>query len=94
VVSFDASRYNGQVGDIIKFITRDDFGVARVIVTLADDEAGTLIETGEGVQEVANTSRWMYTVTKPVPAGVLVSIQIDAFDRPGGMGRQRGTKKI
>ena len=52
VTDTDLSAYNGQAGDVIKFVARDDFGVVKVIVTLSDAEQGTLIEKGLAVPEV------------------------------------------
>ena len=82
--------YHGQVGGVIKFKVQDDILAARAIVTLSDDEEGTLIEWGEAVREVEGTTFWMYTTTAAVPAGKLVAIQIAAFDYPGNMGRTSG----
>jgi hypothetical protein len=94
VVDINAIGYKGQVGDVLKFIARDDFGVVDVLVTLSDDEKGTLIEQGYAVPEVEDTAYWMYTATQPVPAGTTVCMRVEAFDRPRNMGRQQGTKRV
>jgi hypothetical protein len=86
--------YEGQPGDIIRFTVRDQVTVERVIVTLSDDDEGTLIEKGEGVPAVAGSTYWMYTATKAVPAGVTVAIRVEAFDHPGNVGQETGSKKI
>jgi len=88
------SGYKGQVGDLIKFTIRDQIPVNKVIVSLYDDDTGTLIEQGQGVPEVAGSVYWMYTATKPVPAGVTVAIRIEAYDHPGNVGQVAGTKQI
>lgn len=90
----DLTEYKGQVGDVIKFNARDDFGVVKVIVTLSDDDQGTLIEQGLAVPEVDGTTYWMYTATKAVPARATVSIRFEAFDRPRGMGSLTVSKRV
>ena len=51
-------------------------------------------EEGEAVPEVEGTAYWMYTATSSVPAGTTVSIQVEAFDRPRGMGSLQVNKLI
>ena len=94
VVDPDFLDYNGKIGDLVKFVAMDDFGVVRAIVTRSDADLGTLIEKGEAVPQVVGTAYWKYTATKAVPAGTTVSIRIDAFDRPNGMGMEQGTKRV
>jgi hypothetical protein len=88
------SEYKGQAGDGILFNARDDFGVVKVIVTISNEDEGTLIEQGMAVPEVEDTSYWMYTATQTVPAGTTVAIRFEAFDRPRGMGSLTATKRI
>jgi hypothetical protein len=94
VVEINPIDYNGKIGDPIRFVATDDFGVVRAIVTLSDADEGTLIEKGEAVLPFEGTAYWKYTATKAVPAGTTVSIRVEAFDRPYGMGMQDGTKRI
>jgi hypothetical protein len=86
--------YEGQPGNVIRFTIRDEIQVDKVIVTLYDDDTGTLIEKGSGVPQVAGTNYWMYTATKPVSAGVTVAVRVEAFDHPGNVGQETATKKI
>jgi hypothetical protein len=88
------AAYEGRVGDVIRFTVRDEVVVDSVVVTLSDDDEGTLIEKGLAVPEVAGTTYWMYKATRPVPAGVTVAFRVEAFDHPGNVGPATGTKKI
>ena len=90
----DLTEYNGQVGDRILFKVRDVVGAKRAIVTLSDDEAGTLIEKGLAIQEIAGSFEWIYTATKAVQAGVTVAIRVEAFDYPGNQAELTSTKKV
>jgi hypothetical protein len=94
VDSPEISEYKGQAGYKILFNARDDFGVVKVIVTISDEDQGTLVEQGLAVPEVEDTSYWMYTTTQTVPAGTTVAIRFEAFDRPRGMGSATVTKRI
>lgn len=80
--------YHGQAGGVITFKVQDDILAAKAIVTLSDEEEGTLIEWGEAVRETEGTNYWMYTTTTAVPAGKSVIIEIEAYDYPGNKGRQ------
>ena len=90
----DFTEYNGEVGNRILFKVRDVVSAKKAIVTLSDDDAGTLIEKGLAVQEVAGSTQWIFTATKAVQAGVTVTIFIEAFDQPGNLTVLNGTKKI
>jgi len=90
VRGLELAQYHGQAGGVIKFKVQDDILAARAVVTLSDDEEGTLIEWGEAVREVEGTNFWMYTTTTAVPAGKKVAIQIEAFDYPGNTGQTSG----
>jgi hypothetical protein len=90
----DASGYKGQAGGSINIITSDDFGVVNVNVLLADADLGTLIESGQAIEYPVGTGHWSYTATTQAPAGITVSIEVKATDRPGGTAVQRGTKNI
>ena len=94
VTSIDPIDYNGQVGNLVKIVASDDFGVARVHVVLSDDDEGTLIESGEAVETPASSGHWTYTATQAVTPGITVQFQATAFDRPGGAAVLRGTKRI
>ena len=81
----DVLAYNGQVGDLISIMARDDFGVASVHVSITDqDNGGALIESGNAVETAAGSGQWVYTATAPVASGTDVIINAVATDRPGG----------
>jgi len=90
--SIDARDYTGKVGDPLQIVASDDFGVARVDVMLTDDDKGTLIESGQAVQN--GSGHWTYTATQPATAGITVQFQVTVMDRPGGTTVERGTKRI
>ena len=90
--SIDPRDYTGKVGDPIKIVASDDFGVMRVDVMLTDDDAGTIIESGQAVE--TGSGHWTYTATTPVSTGITVQFQATATDRPGGTAVKRGTKGI
>ena len=90
--SIDARDYTGKVGDPVQIVASDDFAVARVDVMLTDDDQGTLIESGQAVEN--GTGHWTYTATQPATAGITVRFQVTVMDRPGGTTVERGTKRI
>jgi len=77
----DLSGYQGKVGDCILITTNDDVGVVRVNVTLAED--GFVLEKGPAVELGAGSGNWAYTATTLVSPGVRISIEAEAYDRPG-----------
>lgn len=78
----DFSRYNGQVGDRLLIMTRDDVGVVEVNVKLTRDD-GSLIEYGKAFELSVGSGYWEYATTTPVPLGTGIFISVEAFDRPG-----------
>jgi hypothetical protein len=90
----DFTEYDGQVGNAIHFKIRDVINGKKAIVTLYDDDAGTLIEKGMAVQQIEGSSKWTFTATKAVQAGITVAIRIEAYDYPGNMTELTGTKTI
>ena len=46
----DFSAYNGQVDDVIKVKTSDDFGVVKVYVVITDGNTNAPIENGDAVE--------------------------------------------
>ena len=79
----DVLAYNGQVGDLIRIMARDDFGVVSVHVTITTDQ-GVAIESGNAVESSAGSGQWVYTATTAVTSGTDVIINAVATDRPGG----------
>jgi hypothetical protein len=94
VRSLALEEYNGQAGGVVKFKVLDEILADRVIVTISDEEAGTLIEKGEAVPEVEGTNFWMYTATTAAPAGRSVVVQVEAYDHPGNKGQVSGNVNV
>ena len=90
VRGLDLNEYHGRAGEVVKFKVQDDILAASAIVTISDDEEGTLIEWGPAVREVEGANFWMYTTTTAVPAGKSVIVQVEAYDYPGNKGRVSG----
>lgn len=75
----DPSGYLGKPGDIIVIAADDDFEVIEVRVVIRDRERA-VVEEGAAVR-VDRT--WVYSVSKEVAAGEIVTIEATAIDRPG-----------
>jgi hypothetical protein len=84
VLSIDAGAYNGQPGDVITIRTRDDFGLAKVVVTLIDAESSSPLETGTAFETSPGSNKWIYTARTPF-TGITVNVQVTATDFPGGI---------
>jgi hypothetical protein len=78
----DLSGYRGRVGDRILIATNDDVGVVSVAVSLASVD-GTIIESGQAVEQGAGSGTWEYVATVPVPLGTDIFIEAEGYDRPG-----------
>jgi hypothetical protein len=87
-------EYEGKAGGVIKFMVKDEIPVEKVIVTLSDEEEGTVIEKGLAVPVQAGTNFWMYTATTSVPAGKMVIVEVIAYDHPGNKGRLSGVANV
>lgn len=74
--------YTGNIGDTITVRASDDFGVARVQVTLTSDQ-GDPIENGEAVETAPGSGEWVYTATQQSGYSS-VNVQVVALDHPGG----------
>ena len=76
--------YEGKPGDLIHVVARDDFKVAKVIVSILDPK-GEILE--KGICELDPlTSRYDYTVTVLTEPLKGVVITAEAFDYPDHMG--------
>ncbi|MHC1768550.1 MAG: hypothetical protein AB9869_30445 [Verrucomicrobiia bacterium] len=82
----DPSGYVGRPGDSIVIDADDDFEVVEVRVVIRDRERAVL-EEGAAVR-VDRT--WVYSVSKEVAAGEIVTIEATAIDRP----QHAGAKSI
>jgi hypothetical protein len=79
------SAYNGQVGDLINIIARDDFEVLSVHVSITNSDAGgSVVESSNAVETAAGSGQWVYTATTVLAAGTDVVVNVVATDRPGG----------
>ncbi len=97
ITDFKLGGYKGKPGDVIRFWTRDEIGVVEAVVTISDEEEGTVIEKGLAVPEVKGAKFagfWMYTATTAVPAGKSVIVEIEVFDHPGNKDRISGQQII
>ncbi len=92
--SVDLSGYKGAMGETIKIIASDDFGVVRVDVILSDNATGAQFESGQAVETPVGSGQWIYTATQQAPVGITVNVQVTAFDRPGGATVQHGIKTL
>ncbi len=89
----DLSAYSGAAGDEVIVMAHDDFAVANVHVSISDGN-GQAIESGEAVENPANSGRWVYAATTAVPAGTSVRIAVAASDQPGSMGEATAEKTL
>lgn len=81
--TLDVSAYNGQIGDLIRVMARDDFGVASVHVAITDN-GGSPIESGNAIEPASGSGQWVYTATTVIASGTDVIVNVVATDRPGG----------
>ncbi|RJP49244.1 MAG: hypothetical protein C4583_12960 [Anaerolineaceae bacterium] len=79
----DLSEYSGAAGDPIVIRAYDDFKVARLLVTVSDSE-GQEIESGEAVETLPASGRWVYTASENAAQGSTVRISVLVSDQPGG----------
>ena len=77
--------YTGVIGGKITIIAVDDFQVVNVNVSIKAAN-GTLIEEGPCVADATDTV-WNYTTTVVVPDTTGMIITAEAFDKPGGSGK-------
>ena len=84
ITAIDPSDYHGHTGDVVRVKAIDDFKVARVMVTLLD-ENNVKLEFGECIQ-TEDGSDWIYTVTADhAPTGGQ-QVRAVAYDIPGNIG--------
>ncbi len=91
--SLDLSGYTGQVHEPIHVIARDDFGVASVSVSIAD-QTGHVIDAGNAVETAAGSGHWVYTAGATIATGITVMVSAIATDRPGGTAVKTANKTI
>ena len=78
---WDASGYKGQIGNSIKIITSDNFGVITLHVNIVDEQ-GTSLENGYAV-DTSGSGDWEYTAKTTIPSGKPIIVNVVATDRPG-----------
>ena len=91
IENVNLAAYTGQIGSTITVLASDDFGVAGVHVSIADDVA--VIENGSAVETPAGSGLWVYTATAAI-AATEVSVNVVATDRPGGTAVSTANKLV
>jgi hypothetical protein len=86
VDNIDASEYTGAVDDKIIIDASDCFEVKKVHVAIADN-AGTIIEEGNCIQDAMNLF-WVYTTTVAHPVIAGLKVTATATDNPGHTGQK------
>jgi hypothetical protein len=94
ITDTDLSAYNGLVGDVIKIMATDDFGVASVHITISKAQTGETIESGNAIETGLGSGLWLYTATSAAPAETDVQINVVAADRPGGTAVESRIKSL
>jgi hypothetical protein len=93
IVEVDMAGYGGAVDDEIVVYAADDFAVAGVEITLADD-GGSAIESGLAVETPAGSGRWVYAATAAVSPGTTVRLTTTVHDRPGNTATDQADNTI
>jgi hypothetical protein len=78
----DLQMYRGRVGDPIKIRVKDDVGLVSVEVTI-NLQDGTDVETGAAFEEGVRSNIWIYKVTKALPKGTDIFIDVVGWDHTG-----------
>lgn len=81
IESIDLSSYSGNVGDVIKVMVTDDFGVEEVKVKIENAD-GTLVEEGNAVN---SGIEWVYTATVQNADLAGDKITVTASDAPANL---------
>jgi len=92
----DLSAYAGAVGDVIAVRASDDFRVTGVRVAVVD-AGGAALESGDAVETLPDSGRWVYTATAAVPTGTdsaLTRLAVQATDLPSGVGSTEAEKTV
>ncbi len=81
IESIDLSAYTGNVGDVIRIMVTDDFGVEEVKVKIENGD-GSLVEEGNAVNSGVE---WIYTATVQNTDLVGDKVTITASDAPANL---------
>ncbi len=79
----DLSGYQGRKGDPIRIDATDNYGVARVLITILSSQ-GLLVEWGTAMQD-AQGSGWTYIAGEENPYWKGGRVEIAVNDRPGNV---------
>jgi hypothetical protein len=82
IESIDLSEYEGNAGDRIRIIARDNFAVKSVKVRIINSD-GSTVEEGEAVQNVS--ALWIYTAMQNNESLDGDKIIVTASDLPGNV---------
>ena len=63
-----------------RHVATDDIGVAGVSVTIRNTTDNSIIEQGVALE---HAGKWRYPATAVAPAGMSLTIEVTATDRPG-----------
>ena len=85
VKEIDSFAYRGVVGNEIRIKAVDDFKVATVEVEIRKAD-GTMIESGNAVQDPMNVIMWSYAATAANPTLAGTTILARAKDWPNNVG--------
>lgn len=75
----DFASYKGRVGDPITIKANDDLGMAYVNVKISAQN-GTLIESGQAVEQGTGSGKWIYTATTTIALGTDIFIEATGAD--------------
>ena len=81
IEEINLSGYTGNIGDIIKIVATDDFGVVSVNVKIENAD-GSLVEQGAAVN---NGAEWIYTAAASNPDLAGDKITVTASDAPANL---------
>jgi len=82
VNNIDITAYAGKAGDVIKVHASDDFGVAKVHLSITLED-GQEIENGDAQETAPGSGLWLYHTVTPVAAGTPVIVNVVVTDYPG-----------
>jgi hypothetical protein len=81
IAGIDMTKFTGAVGGWLLVVTGDDFKVTRVGVAVRD-ATGRRVEEGFAVPVQGSLAKtWMYTATKELAGGQVLTIEVTATDR-------------
>jgi len=82
----DLSHFKGQIGDVMEIKAVDALGLVELNVKIVAQD-GTLIESGQAVEQGARSGKWIYTATAQVAPGTEVFIEVEGCNHAGNKAR-------